>query len=175
MRARWLLAALALLLAIGAPAAEARGSKLTPMVFVHGGAGSGAQFGSQGLRFTSNGYPRSYIRVLEYDSTTAIANLATIHARLDALIAQTKQQTGKPKVDVLGHSLGTTVMHQYLADPARAANVRRYVNIDGRTSATPPGGVPTLALWAGRGTAGREIGGATNVTIPNQTHVEVAT
>jgi hypothetical protein len=66
-------------------------------------------------------------------------------------------------------------MHLYLADPARAANVRRYVNIDGRTSASPPGGVATLALWAGRGTPGREIGGATNVTIPNQTHVEVAT
>jgi pimeloyl-ACP methyl ester carboxylesterase len=174
MRAALLLAVLAALV-VAAPAAEARGSKLTPMVFVHGGAGSGGQFESQGLRFTSNGYPRSRIHVLEYDSTTAVANMATIHARLDALIAQMKRQTGKPKVDVLGHSLGTTVMHLYLADPARAANVRRYVNIDGRTSATPPGGVPTLALWAGRGTPGREIGGATNVTIPNQTHVEVAT
>jgi hypothetical protein len=49
------------------------------------------------------------------------------------------------------------------------------VNIDGRTAATPPGGVMTLALWAGRGTPGRSIGGAVNVTIPNQTHVQVAT
>ena len=49
------------------------------------------------------------------------------------------------------------------------------MNIDGRTAATPPGGVPTLAIWAGRGTAGREITGAENVTIPNQTHVQVAT
>jgi pimeloyl-ACP methyl ester carboxylesterase len=175
MRARLLLAAAALALLGAAPAAEAHRAKPTPMIFVHGGAGSGGQFESQGLRFTSNGYPRSHIRVLEYDSTTAIANMATIHARLDALIAQVKRQTGKRKVDILGHSLGTTVMHLYLADAARAANVRRYVNIDGRTSATPPGGVPTLALWAGRGAPGREIGGATNVTIPNQTHVEVAT
>jgi pimeloyl-ACP methyl ester carboxylesterase len=180
MKTRWVAALLALLVLAAPAAAEAKskhrhGSSLTPMIFVHGGAGSGAQFESQGLRFSSNGYPRSYIRVFEYDSTTAIANMAQLHTRLDQLIAQVKQETGKPKVDILGHSLGTTVMHLYLLDPARAANVARYVNIDGRTGASPPGGVPTLALWAGRGTPGREIGGATNVTIPNQTHVEVAT
>jgi pimeloyl-ACP methyl ester carboxylesterase len=176
MKARCFVAVLALLL-LAAPTAVAKPKhqKLTPMIFVHGGAGSGAQFQSQGLRFTSNGYPRDYIRVFEYDSTTATANMATLHTRLDQLIEQVKQETGKPKVDILGHSLGTTVMHLYLADPARAANVARYVNIDGRTGTSPPGGVPTLALWAGRGTPGREITGATNVTIPNQTHVEVAT
>ena len=40
---------------------------------------------------------------------------------------------------------------------------------------SPPGGVPTLAIWAGRGTPGRSIGGATNVTVANQTHVQSAT
>jgi hypothetical protein len=49
------------------------------------------------------------------------------------------------------------------------------VNIDGAQAASPPGGVPTLAIWAGRGTPGRSIGGATNVTVPNQTHVQSAT
>ena len=180
MKTRWVVAAIVALL-IAAPAADAHYRhhphelNLTPMIFVHGGAGSGAQFESQALRFESNGYPSSYIRVFEYDSTTAIANMAQLHTRLDQLIEQVKQETGKPKVDILGHSLGTTVMHLYLLDPARAANVARYVNIDGRTGASPPGGVPTLALWAGRGTPGREITGATNVTIPNQTHVESAT
>jgi pimeloyl-ACP methyl ester carboxylesterase len=180
MNTRWVVAALATLL-LAAPAADAHykhhpnPSNLTPMIFVHGGAGSGAQFESQALRFTSNGYPRDYIRVFEYDSTTAIANMAQIHARLDQLVAQVKQETGKAKVDILGHSLGTTVMHLYLLDPARAANLAHYVNIDGRTGTSPPGGVPTLAIWAGRGTPGREITGATNVTVPNQTHVQSAT
>jgi hypothetical protein len=59
--------------------------------------------------------------------------------------------------------------------------VRRYVNIDGRTSDSPPGGVRTLAIWAGVRSLDpgdeptREIGGAKNITIPNQTHVQVAT
>jgi hypothetical protein len=35
--------------------------------------------------------------------------------------------------------------------------------------------VRTLAVWAGRGEPGRSIGGARNVTIPNQTHVQSAT
>jgi pimeloyl-ACP methyl ester carboxylesterase len=177
MKVKSLIGVVAALL-VCAPVAEAKvkhSFKLTPLIFVHGGAGSGAQFESQALRFTSNGYPNRYIRVFEYDSTTALANMNTLHTRLDQLIAQVKQDTGKSKVDILGHSLGTTVMHGYLASPARAANIAHYVNIDGRTASSPPGGVPTLALWAGRGSPGREITGATNVTIPNQTHVQCAT
>jgi pimeloyl-ACP methyl ester carboxylesterase len=178
-RAATLVAALLALL-VAAPAAGAHGKhhgerKLTPMVFVHGGFGSGGQFQSQALRFTSNGYPRRFIRVLEYDSTFGTNTRDEVLARLDALIAELEASTGRDRVDVLGHSLGTTLMHEYLSTPARAANVRRYVNIDGRTAAAPPGGVPTLAIWAGRGAAGREIAGARNVTIANQTHVQVAT
>jgi pimeloyl-ACP methyl ester carboxylesterase len=174
-----LAAVLALLLA--APTAGAgggghhHGKRLTPMIFVHGGFGSGGQFQSQGLRFTSNGYPRRFVRVLEYDSLFGSNTREQVLANLDALIAETKADTGRRQVDVLGHSLGTSLMHEYLSTPARAANVRRYVNIDGRTSAAPPGGVPTLAIWAGRGDADRSITGAENVTIPNQTHVQVAT
>jgi pimeloyl-ACP methyl ester carboxylesterase len=174
------LAVLALTLAVvlaAAPAASAHWNRFdpTPIVFVHGGAGSGAQFESQALRFTSNGYPSSYVRVLEYDSTFSINTMDQVLANLDALIAQVKQETGKAKVDVAGHSLGTTLMHSYLATPERAANVAHYVNIDGRTADAPPGGVPTLAIWSGRGTPGRSIVGATNVTVPNQTHVQSAT
>ena len=173
-------AVLALLMATPVAAAHETGHDrsyrhLTPMIFVHGGAGSGGQFESQALRFTSNGYPQKFVNVLEYDSTFSVNTREQVLANLDALIAEVRSSSGRDKVDVLGHSLGTSLMHEYLATPARAAHVRRYVNIDGRTAATPPGGVPTLAIWAGRGVIGREITGAENVTIPDQTHVQVAT
>lgn len=85
-------------------------------------------------------------------------------------------KTGADKVDILGHSLGTVVLFNYLnSSPERAAKVAHYVSIDGLAGITPPGGVPTLALWAGTGAAGREITGALNVIIPNQTHVQCAT
>ncbi len=160
-----------------APPAQARRPDYgrTPMIFVHGFSGSGAQFESQKMRFTSNGYPESYVRVIDYDSTFATETRDDVLARIDEMIADLQQETGRPQVDMLGHSLGTSVMQDYLSTPERAANVAHYVNIDGSTADAPPGGVPTLALWAGRGAAGREITGATNVTIPNQTHVETAT
>ena len=179
------LATFALLLVgllVAAPAAMAKQgptldpSSIHPMVFVHGGTGSGGQFESQKLRFRENGYPDDYVRAFEYDSTFSVESEADVQARLDAFINQVKQETGRSQVDLLGHSLGTAVSQTYLtSSPAHAANVAHYVNIDGAQAASPPGGVPTLAIWAGRGTQGRSIGGATNVTVPNQTHVQSAT
>jgi pimeloyl-ACP methyl ester carboxylesterase len=148
-----------------------------PIVFVHGGSGSGGQFESQAMRFTSNGYPQDRLAVLEYDSSAIGTILPDVLAALDAKIDALRAETGAAQVDLMGHSLGTTVSHAYLAVPERAAKVAHYVNIDGRTAAAPPGGVPTLALWAGavnRPTP-PAIVGATNVTIPDQEHVEVAT
>ena len=146
-----------------------------PVIFVHGGAGSAAQFQSQAMRFTSNGYPQEYLYVHEYDSSFSLETMEDVWTRLDQLIAEIQDALGVEQVDVMGHSLGTTVMHGYLAVPTRAANVAHYVNIDGRTSETPPGGVDTLALWAELSGSGREIGGAWNETIPRTTHTEVAT
>jgi hypothetical protein len=147
-----------------------------PIIFVHGGSGSGMQFESQGMRFTSNGYPQDYINVLEYDSSFSINTMAQVHARLDQLIADLKNKFGVTQVDTLGHSLGTAVMQQYLSTPARAANVAHYVNIDGGTAAALPGGVPTLAIWADKTSSlPREIVGAWNVTLPKTTHIQAAT
>jgi hypothetical protein len=164
-----------------------------PIIFVHGGAGSGAQFESQAMRFESNFYPHEYIYTLEYDSgslydltttppTVNYPLLFQIWGNLDQLIADIQEETGADQVDILGHSLGTMVMQGYLnSSPTRAAKVAHYVNIDGGTATALPGTivgvpVPTLALWGGKTSPlPREIVGATNVTIPNQTHVQVAT
>jgi pimeloyl-ACP methyl ester carboxylesterase len=146
------------------------------MLFVHGFVGSGGQFESQKMRFMSNGYPAKWVTAIDYDSTFATESRSQVFARIDQMVADLKKTTGRPKVDILGHSLGTSVMQEYLnSSAARAANVGHYVNIDGQQANSPPGGVRTLAIWAGRGTPGRKIVGAKNVTIPNQTHVQSAT
>ena len=170
-----------------------------PIIFVHGGSGSGAQFESQALRFESNGHPHEYIGVLEYDSSSLFdlqtrkvnqALMDQVWSNLDALIAQMEEETGTTQVDILGHSLGTTVMQGYINSSAeRAKKLAHYVNIDGGTADALPGTsvgvpVPTLALWAGRPvtpssgsapTGPRQIVGALNVTIPDVTHVQCAT
>lgn len=145
---------------------------LRPMVFVHGGAGSAQQWESQAMRFTSNGYPANYIKVLEYDSSFTVEGLPQIWARLDVLIATLLAETGADKVDTLGHSLGTMVMRYYLLSPSRAAKVAHYVNIDGSSGANAPAGVPTIGIWSRPGA--EMIGAVKNVWF-DQTHVEVAT
>ena len=146
-----------------------------PVIFVHGGAGSGAQFETQAMRLTSNGYPADRVAVHEYDSSFATNTIDDVWAGLDQLIAELQKQTGAEQVDLLGHSLGTFVSQGYLtSSPARAATVAHYVNIDGRTAAAPPGGVPTLAVW-GEGDQSRQIVGAQNFYAPDQSHVQVAT
>jgi lipase/uncharacterized protein/lipase (class 2) len=147
-----------------------------PVLFVHGIEGSGGQFESQAMRFMSNGYPADWIDTVDYNSTRAVGDTSEVDQQIDDKIAELKSRTGKSQVDVIAHSLGTTVMNGYLTDAtngaARRANVSHYINVDGQSN-NP--GVPTLAVWAGRGTPGRSMAGAQNVTIPNQTHVQTCT
>jgi hypothetical protein len=166
-------------LLVAAPAAGGKPKPAfgqNPILFVHGIEGSGAQFESQKMRFMSNGYPERWIDEVDYNSTRAVADKSEVDQQIDDAIAALKQRTGKSKVDVVAHSLGTSVMYDYLTNGAmaaqRRANVAHYINVDGQNQ-NP--GVPTLAVWAGRGTPGRHMDGAENVTIPNQTHVQTCT
>src|SRR5262245_10886322 len=162
------------LVLLGAGRADAASSfKQNPILFVHGIEGSGAQFESQKMRFMSNGSPAQWFDEVDYNSTRAVADKSEVDQQIDDAIAALEQQTGKSQVDVVAHSLGTSVMYDYLTNGAQAAqrraNVAHYINVDGQ--AQNPG-VQTLAVWAGRGTPGRNMEGAQNVTIPNQTHVQ---
>jgi len=161
---------------LAAPAANAQSFNQNPVLFVHGIEGSGAQFESQAMRFASNGYPRQWIDEVDYNSTRAVADKSEVDQQIDDAIAALEQRTGKSQVDVVAHSLGTSVMYDYLTNgpmaAQRRANVAHYINVDGQNQ-NP--GVPTLAVWAGRGTPGRHMDGAQNVTIPNQTHVQTCT
>ncbi|HEX6115677.1 MAG TPA: hypothetical protein VFY99_01165 [Solirubrobacterales bacterium] len=167
-------AMIALIALVLAPAAHAgaRDEPPTPVIFVHGQSGSAQQFETNAMRLASNGFPRS--RIFAYEYNTGIGTNDVAIADLDGFIAAVKARTGSEQVDVLAHSRGTTVMHSYLATPERAASVRSYVNFDGRTSDTPPGGVRTLAVW-GEGDQTRAIGGAENVYFPTKAHTEVTT
>src|SRR5437870_5520102 len=163
-----------------APGADASTYERRPVLFVHGFESAGSNFASQEMRFESNGYPRSWVDEIDYNSTAAVGNKTEVDRQIDEAIATLKQRTGKSQVDVIGHSEGTSVMYSYLTEGEKAAerraNVARYVNMDGQEK-NP--GVPTLALWAERsgptGPNGRHMEGAENVTIPNQTHVQSST
>ncbi len=171
------LAVIASVVALVSPPAQAQTPPIprNPIIFVHGVLGSANQFESQSMRFTSNGYPIDHIVGLDYDSVNIGANTELVRGQLDALIASLLAETGASQVDLIGHSLGTSVLQGYLnSSPDRAADVAHYVNLDGFPAASLPGGVPTLAVW-GQGNDARELVGATNVHLPDQTHTQVVT
>jgi hypothetical protein len=154
-------------------------ANMRPMIFVHGFTGSAQQFEWQAMRFAGNGYPQNYLNAFEYDSPNYAATAPAVLAALDAQIDAILLETGADKVDLLGHSLGTFVSQSYLSNPARAAKVAHYVNLDGRAATSLPGGVPTLALWAEfrfvPGSPIPTIVGAENYVLPKQGHNETAT
>lgn len=128
-----------------------------PIVFVHGFAGSAQQIESNAMRFVANGYPED--RIVAYDHDGAGLQIEAYAAGLTEVIDQTLAESGVEQVYLIGHSRGTSVSNQFLADPAQAAKVAKYVAIDGRPC--PEGPVPCIA--------------PVQAQFPGQTHVEVAT
>ncbi len=159
---------------------------LLPIVFVHGQTGSAQQFETQALRFTSNGYPQDLLFAFEYDTNQSVNPLGDLDAFLDDVLAE----TGAPQVYAIGHSRGTSVWTEYLDGSGGfdgSTKVAKYVNIDGRSPAELPGGVPTIGIWGEWNTAGSgfnrrgdtnaQIGPdpANNVYFGTKSHTETAT
>jgi pimeloyl-ACP methyl ester carboxylesterase len=133
-----------------AGAAPAQAAEPVPVVFVHGYFGSGAQYRTQAMRWTSNGFPAERIRAFDYNVDSS---------GLDAFIDGVREEFDVDKVNVVAHSLGTIVMFNYLLNGTTGAKVANYVAVDG------------LGAWCFWGTR------CTTVTASQfgQTHVEVAT
>jgi pimeloyl-ACP methyl ester carboxylesterase len=152
------------------------GGRSLPIVFVHGGSGSAAQYQTQALRFASNGYPYQ-VRAIDRPAGQDVNPL------LDDFLDQVMAETGAPRVYVVAHSIGVSIVTSYLnSAPERAARVARYLAIDGG-GASPdacPGGVDDDGEWVvpckgifGRGDPDRRFGPDDNVQFADQGHTEV--
>jgi pimeloyl-ACP methyl ester carboxylesterase len=164
-----------------AAASHTSDSEALPIVFVHGGAGSGAQYESIARRFSSNGYPDERIAVFEYNSASPAA-IAAAPAGVEALINDLRARFGVDQVNLVGHSLGTFVSNNFLADPARRALVRHYVGVDGASNTTcrdvwepdPAQNIACMGIWA-QPQGARAVGSTNHSFEGGQTHVEAAT
>jgi pimeloyl-ACP methyl ester carboxylesterase len=131
-----------------------------PIVFVHGFAGSASQYESQAIRFVANGYPAE--RILAYDHDGQGTNFTGYVAGVDEVIDKALEDFGTDKVYLAGHSRGTFVSSMYLGNAARAAKVAKYISLDGSGCAgAEAAGVPCIA--------------PSQMNLPGQKHVEVAT
>lgn len=120
-----------------------------PILFVHGIMGGGDNFELQAQRFTSNGYCRSSIRAFDYDATylafggPSQADRDATQAALDAAVDAFRKDTGVDKLDLVGHSFGTTTSATYLSDTSHAAKIAHYAQAAGGGLAEP---VPEVNL-----------------------------
>lgn len=156
---------------------------MLPIIFVHGFAGSGAQYESQAMRFASNGYPADRIVAFEY------AGVAPHDPdQLDSFIDDVLDRFDVDQVYLIGHSMGTAIAQPtlgapwmalvpgyqgYLADPERATKVAKLIAIDGGGRPDCPMEIPCMGIWDKTGPTA--VMGENNVHIDNQAHVQVAT
>lgn len=150
---------------------------LYPVVMVHGFLASGDTWAPFHQLFTSNGYKPNLLHAFDWNSLAQGANHS---AALDGFIDRVLAKTKAPKVRLIGHSAGGGLCYTYLSNAARAAKVDGYVHVASSVQPNPagPGGsVPTLNLWSpgDKIVQGGNIAGATNNSLPNKDHYQVAT
>lgn len=159
------------------PAAACDDSR-PPLVMVHGLLASGDTWGPHAQRFASNGHCADRYHAFDWNTLDRQADHA---GALDAFIDAARARHGAEQVDLMGHSAGGGLGYQYLADPARAAKVRRYVHVGSGVTDGPAGPaeapVPTLNLWSAGDLVvqGGDIPGAENVRLERPDHYAVAT
>jgi pimeloyl-ACP methyl ester carboxylesterase len=115
-----------------------------PIIFVHGFYGSGDQYRAMGQYFASNGYPAERILAFDHNSVAP----ADTQVRLNAFVDATRQRFGVERVHLVGHSMGTGIVSQYLANADNRSKVDKYVLVDGVgcTGSTPPGTATTTTM-----------------------------
>jgi predicted alpha/beta hydrolase family esterase len=152
---------------------------MVPIVMVHGLIGSGDTYELQMLRFASNGYPQDMLYTFEWN-TLDLNNSLHIF-RLNEFIDKVLATTGYEQVDLVGHSLGGVLVHEYSEKIERAMKVRNLVLL-GAPLQDGPGGtknniLPTLNIWSAYDrvvTSGANIKGAKNLQLIGKDHFQVA-
>ena len=115
------------------------GVQRVPVIFVHGNI-SGADYWQPAREaFLKAGYTGDELWAVGYgwESTRALDNntlsAVTLERFVAAVEAHLRQKTGKavPRFDVVGHSLGVTVVREWLRQSNRWHSVRNFIGIAG--------------------------------------------
>lgn len=144
-----------------------------PIVFVHGFMGGGDNFANTALRFASNGYCPEYLRV--YDWNTLSFDIAGHAAALADFVDGVLEETGADQVDLVGHSMGGRLGHQYLQE--HADRVAHYVHAASSCNLEFPDTVPLLVLSSDEDTVAGlcDLEGADNQDVDGADHLQIVT
>ena len=104
-----------------------------PVIFVHGWSANASMWDTAVASFESAGYTTGDITVLSYDSSqSAQQAAATLAAEIDHL----RSYTGKSKVDIVSHSLGSMVTRYCIELGSCAGKVDHWMSLAGADNGT---------------------------------------
>ncbi|MEX0997559.1 MAG: alpha/beta fold hydrolase [Flavobacteriaceae bacterium] len=145
-----------------------------PIIFVHGMLGSGDTWVKPVQQFIDQGYPENYLDVLDWNTLSPQRNVS--EGKLDSLINHLLTETGKTKVNLVGHSAGGGLVSSFILNDTIASKVNKYVHVGSGNLQKIPA-APTLNLFSQADliVKGSEIEGITNVKLQGLDHYEIAT
>jgi triacylglycerol lipase len=114
--------------------ASGAGSGKTPVIFVHGFFSNGSMWSAAQTAFKAAGYTSGDITVFNYDYSQVGAAQAgqALATEVDFLI----QKSGRPKVDIVAHSLGNLVTKACVVDGNCKDKVAHWANFAGAQNST---------------------------------------
>ncbi|MDP8257329.1 MAG: alpha/beta fold hydrolase [Candidatus Alcyoniella australis] len=148
---------------------------LLPIVFAHGLIENGDAFHTQTQRLTTNGYCPEQIHSFDWNT---LGDVKYETLRLEGFVAEVMQRSGAQQIDLLGHSMGGYLCHEFLSRPGNPALVAHYANLAALPYQDFPALVDTLNISSpddyiiGGVT---QIEGAQNVVLPGLDHLQLAT
>tara|TARA_R110002072_G_scaffold4384_8_gene30732 strand:- start:485 stop:1723 length:1239 start_codon:yes stop_codon:yes gene_type:complete len=144
-----------------------------PIVFVHGMLGSGDTWVKPVQQFINQGYPEHYLDILDWNTLTPQRNSSS--SQLDSIINLLIQLTGKPKVNLVGHSAGGGLVSNFILSDSIAEKVNKFVLAGSYLQQISK--VPTLNLYSEDDliVKGSDIDGVENVKLQGLDHYEIAT
>ncbi|MFJ4950905.1 esterase/lipase family protein [Streptomyces sp. NPDC088760] len=108
-------------------------STSNPILFVHGYSGDGSNWNTMANRFTTDGWPSSYLAQWTYDWHQSNATTAQqLSSEVDRLLAA----TGATQVDIISHSMGGLSSRYYLKNLAGTSKVDAWVSLGGPNHGT---------------------------------------
>lgn len=104
-----------------------------PILFVHGYSGDASNWNTMANRFSTDGWPSSYLDRWSYDWRQSNATTAQqLSAEVDRLLAA----TGATKVDIVSHSMGGLSSRYYLKNLDGTSKVDAWVSLGGPNHGT---------------------------------------
>jgi triacylglycerol lipase len=145
-----------------------------PIIFVHGMLGSGDTWVKPVQQFKNQGYSENYLDVLDWNTLSPQRGVAI--KKLDSIINHLLKETGKDKVNLVGHSAGGGLVSNFILNDSIAKKVNKYVHV-GSGNLQQISQVPTLNLYSEADliVKGSDIEGVTNVKLQGLDHYEIAT